>query len=101
MDANAESCIGWHKLPNQGRAPQHACHGQVVLVVSVELLLLPTAHGAFLHLCARPLFAGLRAPPTPAALILFSPMSTILIHWLAGVPHHNLAVVSWSLTIEE
>lgn len=59
-------------------------------MVSVELLLLPTAHGAFLHLCARPLFAGLRAPPTPAALILFSPMSTVLIHWLAGVPRFSL-----------
>lgn len=56
-------------------------------MVGVELLLLPTAHGAFLHLCARPLFAGAPAPPpSPAALLLFSPMSTVLFHWLAGAP---------------
>ena len=63
--------------------------GQVALVVAVELLLLPTAHGAFLHLCARPLFSGARAPPSPLALLLFSPMTTVLVHWLAGAPRHR------------
>ncbi|KAK9827313.1 hypothetical protein WJX81_003637 [Elliptochloris bilobata] len=70
---------------------------KVALVVSVELLLLPTAHGAFLHLCVRPLFAGVRVPPAPAALLLFSPMSTVLIHWLAGTTFIMLA--AWFLSI--
>jgi len=80
---------------------------KVALVVAVELLALPAAHGAFLAVCARPLFAGgggggggggAQPPPRPpSALLLLSPMSGLLLNWLAGTAF--IMGAAWFLSV--
>jgi len=118
---------GWRRGRDAGQAPSPRAVGapipytiyptpytaaqvgaKVALVVAVELLALPAAHGAFLAVCARPLFAGgggggsggggARPPPRPpGALLLLSPVSGLLLNWLAGTAF--IMGAAWFLSV--
>jgi hypothetical protein len=58
-------------------------HGQVTLVLALELVILPAAHGFFLDVCLLPFVGG--SVRGRIQLFAYSPISWMLVHWTMGM----------------
>lgn len=59
------------------------CRVQVVLVLTLELLVLPAAHGFFIDVCMLPFLGG--TIQGRLRLFAFSPITWIVVHWAIGM----------------
>jgi E3 ubiquitin-protein ligase MARCH6 len=56
---------------------------QVVLVLTLELLVLPAAHGFFIDVCMLPFWGG--SIQQRLHLFVISPITWLLVHWAIGM----------------